>query len=68
MSKKIIVPDEAISYIVERYLSNKKTSSVDFTVGIRSDVVEDVVSLFLNWADSKDMFKGLESLNGDSEE
>ena len=53
--KELNIPDEAISYIVTNYLKKKSVESVSLTVGIPSNTVEDVLTLFLQWADKKSL-------------
>lgn len=47
------VPDEAIIYIVTNYLKKKSVESVSLTVGIPSNTVEDILTLFFQWSDKK---------------
>ncbi len=51
------IPDEAITYIVSRYLSSKSVEGVPMVVGIASDDVEAVLGLFVEWAVSKKYVK-----------
>ena len=50
---ELYVPDDAIKYIVSKYLTKKSVESVSVTVGIPSATVEDVVFLFLQWANAE---------------
>lgn len=54
---KVEIPDEAISYIVQRYLSRKSVEGVPLVVGISTDDVEAVLSLFIEWAAHKNYVK-----------
>lgn len=51
------IPDEAIIYIVTNYLNKKSVESVSLTVGIPSSTVEDVLSLFFQWANKKSLIE-----------
>ena len=47
----LIIPDEALYFIVSRYLENKnEAGSEAVVVGIKPDTVEEVVRLFVEWA------------------
>jgi hypothetical protein len=47
----IIVPDDAIYYVVNNYLQNKdRGDGVSVLVGIPSETVEDVIKLLIAWA------------------
>ncbi len=47
---KVEIPDEAIEYIVSRYLSRRSSEGVPLVVGISTDDVEAVLSLLVEWA------------------
>ena len=50
-AEEIIIPDEAIYYIVSRYLQGRnKEGDVPVVVGISTNTVEDVLQLFIDWA------------------
>lgn len=51
------IPDEAITYIVNKYVSNKSTEGVPLVIGISTDDVETVLGLFLEWAAGKGYVK-----------
>lgn len=44
------VPDEAMHYIISRYLLKRHTAGVPITLGISQDAVEAVLKLFFQWA------------------
>lgn len=46
----IDIPDEAVSFIVSRYISKKNVDDVPLIVGISTDDVETVLGLFIEWA------------------
>lgn len=51
------VPDEAISFIVSRYLNKKSVEGVPLVVGISTSDVETVLALFFEWAANKNYIK-----------
>jgi Zn finger protein HypA/HybF involved in hydrogenase expression len=53
--KEFNIPDEAITFIVTNYLKKKSVESVSLTVGIPSNTVEDIITLFFQWADRKSL-------------
>lgn len=56
MSKKsepkgIIVPDEAVYYVVSRYLEGKNKEGFEpVVIGISTGTVESILQLFVDWA------------------
>ena len=51
-SNKWEVPDKALMYVVSQYMTKKSVESVSLSVGIPSDAVEDIICLFLSWAEN----------------
>lgn len=51
------VPDQAVDYIVQKFLIRKSTEGVPLVVGISTDVVETVLGLFLEWAAQNNYIK-----------
>lgn len=47
---KIEIPDEAVSYIVSRYLIRRSKDDIPITIGINTNDVEAVLQLFIDWA------------------
>lgn len=54
---QVEIPDEAIEFIVSRYLSRRSVPGVPLVVGITTDDVETVLSLFVEWAAYKKYVK-----------
>lgn len=48
--EELYIPDEAIQYIVSRYLTNRNSDGLPLTSGINPDAVESVLELFVEWA------------------
>lgn len=65
-AQEIIIPDEAISYIMGRYLQGKNIDgSAPIIVGIPTTVVEDILQLFIDWANSNGYVKnGIMTIGG----
>jgi hypothetical protein len=61
-----IVPDEAISYIISRYLQGKNTEGgVPVVTGISTQAVREVLRLFVQWAGRNDYIKdGILTMGG----
>lgn len=50
-AEELVIPDEALYYVVSHYLQGKNTEgSVPVVVGISTQTVEDVLRLFVDWA------------------
>jgi hypothetical protein len=47
---EVDIPDEAITYIVNKYIANKTVEGVPLVVGVSTDDVETVLGLFIEWA------------------
>ena len=48
----VTIPDECIYYIMSRYLHGKnKEGEAPVVIGIPTHVVEDVLQLFIDWAE-----------------
>lgn len=56
--QKVVIPDEAIYYIVSNYLQEKtKTTGVSVLVGISTEAVQEVLRLFVDWAGMRGLVK-----------
>lgn len=50
-TEELIIPDEAISYVISNYLQKKSMEgNSPIVVGISTHVVQDVLSIFVSWA------------------
>ncbi len=54
---KVEIPDDAVTYIVSKYLGSKTVDGVPMVIGMSSDDVESVLGLFVEWAVSKNYVK-----------
>lgn len=53
-----VLPDEALSFIVSKYVERRaNTSGVPVLVGIPPKTVEEVLRLFLEWANARGHLK-----------
>jgi len=50
VDKNLIVPDDAIAYIVRNYLAQRRTEGLPVAVGVSQNVVQTVLDLFVAWA------------------
>ncbi len=53
----IEIPDEAVNFIVQRYLSQRSVEGLPIVRGISTDDVEAVLGMFLEWAASRNYIK-----------
>ena len=50
MKDNLIIPDEAISFIVRNYLMRQHTEGLQVSLGVNQHTVEAVLELFIAWA------------------
>ena len=49
-TQEVIIPDEALNYIVSHYLRAKNKEDMPIVVGISLDTVEAVLQLLIDWS------------------
>jgi hypothetical protein len=65
VTEEIIIPDQAVDFIVSRYLQERNKDDLPVVTGISTDTVETVLQLFLDWAGKRNYIKnGVLTLGG----
>ena len=49
-SQEVIVPDEALKYIVANFLQEKNNDGMPIVIGVSHHTVETVLQLLIDWA------------------
>jgi len=64
-SQEVIVPDEALNYIVTHFLQEKNSSDMPIVIGVSSHTVEAILQLLIDWAAGNGYVKnGIMTLGG----
>lgn len=58
-TEELLIPDEAIHYVVSNFLQGKTVKGgAPVIIGVTTSDVENVLQLFVNWADRNGYIKG----------
>lgn len=56
--QEVIIPDEALTYIISNFLQEKNKGDSPVVIGVSSSTVETVLQLFIDWAAKNGYVKG----------
>lgn len=64
-TQEVLIPDEALSYIVSHYLQEKNKDGMPIVIGISPHAVEAVLQLLIDWSAANGYVKnGILTLGG----